>query len=183
MSYWLVQRGVDHLVLERDRVGYEWRERRWDTFCLVTPNWQCQLPGFPSVGPAPDGFMARDEVVRYLRAYAESFAAPLVEGVEVTRLRRERDGRFQLATTAGQVTADQVVVATGPYQLPAVPPQARRLPESVGQLHSSQYRGAAQVPDGAGLVAGSRPARRPIAGDLHLARRPVHLSLRTAPPG
>src|SRR5256886_1383510 len=181
MSYWLVQRGVDHLVLERDRVGYEWRERRWDTFCLVTPNWQCQLPGFPSVGPAPDGFMARDEVVRYLRAYAESFAAPLVEGVEVTRLRRERDGRFQLATTAGQVTADQVVVATGPYQLPAVPPEAGRLPESVVQLHSSQYRGAAQVPDGAVLVAGSGQSGCQIAEDLHLAGRRVPLSVGTAP--
>src|SRR5256886_9285485 len=154
MSYWLVQRGVDHLVLERDRVGYEWRERRWDTFCLVTPNWQCQLPGFPYGGPARDGFMARDEVVRYLRAYAESFAAPLVEGVEVTRLRRERDGRFQLATTAGQVTADQVVVATGPYQLPAAPPPAGRRPGSAGPPPPPPHPRAAPAPGGAGAPVG-----------------------------
>jgi putative flavoprotein involved in K+ transport len=181
MSYWLVQRGVDHLVLERDRVGYEWRERRWDSFCLVTPNWQCQLPGFPYTGADPDGFMGRDEVVRYLRAYADSFGPPLVEGVEVTRLRRERHGRFEVTTTAGTVTADQVVVATGPYQLPAVPPEAARLPESVTQLHSSQYRGAAQVPDGAVLVVGSGQSGCQIAEDLHLAGRRVHLSVGTAP--
>src|SRR5256886_5717835 len=125
--------------------------------------------------------MARDEVVRYLRAYAESFAAPLVEGVEVPRLRRERDGRFQLATTAGQVTADQVVVATGPYQLPAVPPEAGRLPESVVQLHSSQYRGAAQAPDGAVLVVGTGQSGCQIAEDLHLAGRRVHLAVGGAP--
>jgi len=66
MSYYLTQRNVDHIVLERDRIGYEWRERRWDSFCLVTPNWQCQLPGFPYDGDDPDGFMARDEIVGYL---------------------------------------------------------------------------------------------------------------------
>ncbi len=181
MSYHLVQHGVDHLVLERDRVGYEWRERRWDSFCLVTPNWQCQLPGFPYTGSDPDGFMRRDEVVRYLRAYVDSFAPPLVEGVEVTRLRRERTGGFRLATNAGTVTADQVVVATGPYQLPAAPPEAGRLPDSVAQLHSSQYRGAAHVPDGAVLVVGSGQSGCQIAEDLHLAGRKVHLSVGTAP--
>src|SRR5215813_11893055 len=87
MSYCLRELGVDHVVLERHRIGYEWRERRWDSFCLVTPNWQCQLPGFPYRGPEPDGFMVRDDVVRYLEEYAASFDPPVVEGVEVTGLR------------------------------------------------------------------------------------------------
>ena len=64
ISRCLVDAGVDHLVLEKNTVGYEWRERRWDTFCLVTPNWQCTLPGFPYQGTDPDGFMVRDEIVR-----------------------------------------------------------------------------------------------------------------------
>jgi putative flavoprotein involved in K+ transport len=59
MSHWLNRAGVDHVVFERELVGYEWRERRWDSFCLVTPNWQCQLPGFGYPGEDPDGFMVR----------------------------------------------------------------------------------------------------------------------------
>jgi putative flavoprotein involved in K+ transport len=181
MSYYLAELGVDHVVLERQRVGFEWRERRWDSFCLVTPNWQCQLPGFPYTGPEPDGFMPRDEIVRYLAAYAASFGPPLAEGAEVTRLRCDRDGTFELSTTAGDMTADQVVVATGPYQLPAVPPAAQRLPDSTAQLHSSEYRSAAKLPDGAVLVVGSGQSGGQIAEDLHLAGRRVHLSVGSAP--
>ena len=77
MSYCLKQRGVDHVVLEKHRIAHEWRERRWDTFCLVTPNWQCTLPGFPYSGPDPHGFMTKPEIVAYLEAYAESFQPPV----------------------------------------------------------------------------------------------------------
>jgi putative flavoprotein involved in K+ transport len=180
-SYWLTRNGIDHLVLERDTVGYDWRERRWDSFCLVTPNWQCQLPGYPYRGPQPGGFMARDEIVRYLAEYPGSFGAPLVEHVEVTRLRRHRDGGFALETSAGALRADQVVVATGPYQLPAVPPAAHMLGERIVSLHSSQYRNPAQLPPGEVLVVGSGQSGCQIAEDLHLAGRRVHLSVGSAP--
>src|ERR1700712_1132253 len=96
MSRLLVDAGVGHFVLERDRVASEWRDRRWDSFSLVTPNWQCQLPGWPYRGDDPDGFMVRDEIVAYLEGYAASFAPPLFEGVAVTRLRRQGDGPFEL---------------------------------------------------------------------------------------
>ncbi len=79
MSYCLTRHGVDHVVLERDRVGHEWRDRRWDSFCLVTPNWQCQLPGFPYDGDDPGGFMARAKIVEYLDEYARLVDPPLVE--------------------------------------------------------------------------------------------------------
>src|ERR1700729_508827 len=98
MSYCLTERGVDHVVLDRDRPGYDWRERRWDSFCLVTPNWQCQLPGFPYQGTDPDGFMVRDDIVRYLAEYAKSYDCALAEGVTVTRLRQDRDGTFGVTT-------------------------------------------------------------------------------------
>ncbi|HYZ57361.1 MAG TPA: MSMEG_0569 family flavin-dependent oxidoreductase [Streptosporangiaceae bacterium] len=181
MSYCLAERGVDHVVLERERPGHEWRERRWDSFCLVTPNWQCQLPGFPYQGPDPDGFMARDQVVTYLESYAASLRPPLVTGAEVTRLRREPRGAFMLATTAGDLTADRVVIATGPYQLPAIPPAAGRLPDGITQLHSSQYRRPGQLPPGAVLVVGTGQSGCQIAEDLHLAGRQVHLSVGSAP--
>ena len=79
MSYCLGLRGIDHLVLDEATVGNEWRDRRWDSFCLVTPNWQCALPGFPYQGPEPHGFMLRDEIVSYLESYARSFGPPLAE--------------------------------------------------------------------------------------------------------
>src|SRR5947207_3782113 len=124
MSYCLRERGIDHLVFEADRIAREWRERRWDTFRLVTPNWQCKLPGFPYSGPDPNGFMHRAQIIRYLEDYAASFAAPVVEGVRATRLRRLPGGVFELSTAAGTLTADHVIVATGPYHAPSIPPMA-----------------------------------------------------------
>jgi putative flavoprotein involved in K+ transport len=181
MSWYLRERGVDHVVLERHRVGYDWRERRWDSFCLVTPNWQCQLPGFPYRGPEPDGFMVRDDVVRHLEEYVASFGPPLVEGVEVTGLRRNASGLFEIGTSRGGLTAEQVVVATGPYHTPAVPRMAERLPDGVAQLHSAQYRRPEQLPDGPVLVVGTGQSGCQIAEDLHLAGRQVHLSVGGAP--
>jgi putative flavoprotein involved in K+ transport len=180
MSYCLQRRGIEHVVLEAERAGHEWRDRRWDTFCLVTPNWQCQLPGFPYQGPDPDGFMARDEIAAYLDGYTRAYGFPVREGTRATRLRRA-GGRFHLATTAGQCTAGQVVVATGPYQVPRTPRLAERIPEDVTQLHSAAYRGPGQLPPGAVLVVGTGQSGGQIAEDLHLAGRRVHLSVGSAP--
>lgn len=180
MSHRLTARGVDHVVLERERVGHAWRAQRWDTFCLVTPNWQCDLPGFPYAGDDPDGFMRRDEIVAYLEAYAASFAPPLVEGVAATRLRRRADG-FEITTDRGVLTADQVVLATGPYQVPNLPRAAERLPASITQVHSVAYRHPEQFPPGAVLVVGTGQSGSQIAEDLHLAGRQVHLATGSAP--
>jgi putative flavoprotein involved in K+ transport len=180
-SYCLRQRGVEHVVLEANRVGHEWRTRRWDSFCLVTPNWQCRLPGFPYQGPTPDGFMVRDEVVRYLEDYAASFRPLVLEGVRVTRMRRAANGLFELSTSAGELTAEQVVVATGPYHTPSLPRMAERLPADLVQLHSSEYRNADRMPEGAVLVVGTGQSGCQIAEDLHLAGRQVHLAVGSAP--
>src|SRR5689334_8467557 len=66
MSYCLKERGFDHIIFEKERMGYSWRSKRWDAFCLVTPNWQCQLPGYPYPGNDPQGFMKKDEIVQYI---------------------------------------------------------------------------------------------------------------------
>lgn len=182
MSYVLKERGIDHVVLERDVVANAWMKKRWDSFCLVTPNWQCQLPGFGYSGKDPNGFMLRDEVVEYIRAYARSFEAPVVEGVEVTRLaqRRDREG-YELETSKGRMTADQVVLAVGGYHDPKIPAYAQRLPNDVVQIHSAQYRNPGQFPDGAVLVVGTGQSGCQIAEDLHLAGRQVHLCTGGAP--
>ncbi|MGW3647203.1 MSMEG_0569 family flavin-dependent oxidoreductase [Streptomyces sp. NPDC000878] len=181
VSYCLRERGIEHVVVERNRVGHEWRERRWDSFCLVTPNWQCRLPGYPYQGDDPDGFMVRDEIIRYLEGYVAFFQPPLREGVDVTGLRRGAGGVFELSTGEGEFTADQVVVAAGPYHTPSVPRMAERLPAGVEQIHSSRYRNADQLPEGAVLVVGTGQSGCQIAEDLHLAGRQVHLAVGSAP--
>jgi putative flavoprotein involved in K+ transport len=181
MSYCLQQRGIEHVVLEKNRVGHEWREHRWDSFCLVTPNWQCRLPGFPYNGPDPHGFMLKDEIVRYLEDYVRFFQPPLREGVAAVRLQARPKGGFDVSTTAGDCFAEQVVVATGGYHTPRVPRWAERLPDTVAQLHSSQYRRPASLAPGEVLVVGTGQSGCQIAEDLHLAGRRVHLAVGSAP--
>jgi putative flavoprotein involved in K+ transport len=180
MSYHLLRRGIGHVVLEAKTAGHDWTDRRWDSFCLVTPNWQCRLPGYPYAGSDPDGFMVREEIAAYLAGYLKTYEFPLVEQTAVTRLHADRRGQFQVGSTAGQLTADQVVVATGPYQAPRTPRLAERLPEDITQLHSAAYRSPAGLPDGAVLVVGTGQSGCQIAEDLHLAGRPVHLATGSA---
>ena len=123
----LTQAGVAHVVLEKGRVGQTWRGR-WDSFCLVTPNWSVQLPGHAYDGDDPDGFMLRDEVVAYLERYAAGLVAPVREGVEVTSLTPGSDGGFHLETPAGRLMAETVVLSTGAYQRPHRPAGAATLP-------------------------------------------------------
>ena len=181
MSWWLVRAGVEHLVIERETVGHEWADARWDAFCLVTPNRQCTLPGWPYAGDDPDGFMVRDEIVAYLRGYADSFPAPVAEHTAVLELREAPAGEFAVTTTAGTITADQVVLATGGYHFPTVPAAAQRIPVGVTQLHSSRYRNPGALPPGAVLVVGTGQSGAQIAEDLHLAGREVHLATGSAP--
>ncbi|WP_129338775.1 MSMEG_0569 family flavin-dependent oxidoreductase [Cellulomonas endophytica] len=181
LSWYLVRDGVDHVVLERDTVAHDWADRRWDAFTLVTPNWQCRLPGYPYEGPDPDGFMTRDEVHAWLRGYAASFGPPVHEGTTVTGVRERPLGGFTVTTSAGTLTADQVVVATGGYHVPVLPAVSARLPADVVQLHSAAYRSPDALPEGAVLVVGSGQSGAQIAEDLHLAGRRVHLALGRAP--
>ena len=181
ISWYLTQSGVDHVVFEKERAGHAWRAERWDSFCLVTPNWQCQLPGFPYRGPDPHGFMLRDEIVSYMDDFVGSFSPPLREGVAVRHLRSDAQHGFMLDTTDGIHFAEQVVVASGGYQIPIIPRCAERLPADMVQIHSSLYRNPRQLPEGAVLVVGSGQSGCQIAEDLHLAGRKVHLCVGDAP--
>ena len=182
LSHCLQQRGIDHLVIEKRSLVHTWRTQRWDSFCLVTPNWQCQLPGWGYTGGDPHGFMVKDQINEWLAGFVEHVKAPAVEGVTVERVSRdgERD-RFGVQTDAGLYTADQVVVASGGYHRPIVPRLAEKLPASVAQFHSAQYRNPAQLPEGAVLVVGCGQSGAQIAEDLHLAGRKVHLATGNAP--
>ena len=181
MSWYLRQANIDHVVFEKERVGHAWRAERWDSFCLVTPNWQCQLPGFPYRGADPHGFMLRNEIIVYMDAFVKSFNPPLLEGVAVRLLRGDGQRGFRIEAADGTHVADQVVIATGGYQIPVVPRCAERLPPDVEQIHSSLYRNPEALPAGAVLVVGSGQSGCQIAEDLHLAGRKVHLCVGDAP--
>ena len=179
-SWLLTDQGVEHVVLERGTIGHEWADRRWDTFCLVTPNWQCRLPGYEYQGDDPHGFMLKDQIVDFVRGYASSFDAPVREGTEVLGL-ESTDGRYVVTTDSSTIVADAVVVATGGYHIPKIPRLAERLPASVKQLHSAQYRSPADVGAGGTLIVGTGQSGVQLAEDLHLAGREVHLSTGSTP--
>jgi putative flavoprotein involved in K+ transport len=179
-SYCLKEAGIEHIVLEKSKIGSSWRTQRWDTFCLVTPNWQCQLPGYPYAGSDPEGFMKNDEIIQYLEGYASSFQPPVRENVSVLSLERADDA-FIVSTSAGTFAAEHVVVATGGYHVPRIPEPAKELPPDVLQLHSADYRNPHSLPGGEVLVVGTGQSGCQIAEDLHLAGRKVHLSVGPAP--
>ena len=181
ISWFLTQSGIDHVVFEKQRAGHVWRAERWDSFCLVTPNWQCQLPGFCYQGPDPSGFMLRDEIIAYIEAYVASFNPPLREGVSVRGLRAGAAHGFMLEAADGTHTADQVVIAAGGYQIPVIPRCAEKLPDDIVQISSAGYRNPNQLPAGAVLVVGSGQSGCQIAEDLHLAGRKVYLCVGDAP--
>jgi putative flavoprotein involved in K+ transport len=173
---------MPHVVLERGSVGETWRGR-WDSFCLVTPNWTVQLPEYPYDGPDPDGFMLRDELVGYLHGYAARIDAPVREGVDVTSLGPAPGGGFELDTSAGRLEAANVVVSTGAYQRPHRPAGAAALPHDLLQLDVEGYRNPDELPPGPVLVVGSGQSGCQIAEELVDAGRTVFLSCGRAPWG
>jgi putative flavoprotein involved in K+ transport len=180
VSWHLKQAGREHVVLDRGRSGDTWR-KRWDSFCLVTPNHLCQLPGFPYDGDDPHGFMLRDEIVAYVERYAASFDPPYREGVEVTRISAsDGPGRYRLETSAGEFQARNVVITVGTHQHPNIPDWNDALPTKITRLHTRDYRNSAKLPDGAVLVVGSGQSGCQVAEDLLGAGREVHLSVGNA---
>jgi putative flavoprotein involved in K+ transport len=180
VSHELTDAGVEHVVLERGRVGQTWRNR-WDSFCLVTPNWTVQLPGHAYEGDDPDGYMPRDEIVAYLARYVASFAAPVREGVEVLSVESTPGGGFRLQTSAGGLQADRVVLATGAYQRPNRPAGAATLPPDLLQIDVGDFRSPEALPPGRVLVVGSGQSGCQIAEELREAGREVVLSCGRAP--
>jgi putative flavoprotein involved in K+ transport len=175
-SFELTRRGVEHVVLERGRVGQTWRER-WDSFCLVTPNWSVQLPHGHYEGPDPDGFMPRDEIVGFLERYAAGVEAPVREGVTVQSV----EPGFVLHTSAGDLAADAVVAATGAYQQPRRPGAAASLPAGLLQIDVDDFRNERELPPGRVLIIGSGQSGCQIAEELHEAGREVVLACGRAP--
>jgi putative flavoprotein involved in K+ transport len=178
---WHLQRlGLDFVVLEAGaEVGHVWRSR-WDSLKLFTPAQYDALPGMAFPAPA-DTYPAKDPVADYLQAYAAAFDLPVRLDAKATELRRLEDGSFEVRTAGQTYRARQVVVATGPFQVPFVPPPAAKLDPSVTQVHSAGYRNPQALPDGPVLVVGGGNSGFQIAEEL-AATRTVDLSIATTYP-
>lgn len=166
----------DHVVLERGQVAERWRRERWDSLRLLTPNWMTRLPGFRYDGNDPDGFMTAGDVIDFFDRYATSFAAPVHEHTSVRRL--SHDGEHFIATTDDDTwIADNVVIATGWCDRPALPPAARRLASRVHQVVPSDYKNPDQLPSGGVLVVGASATGVQIADELRASGRPVTIAV------
>jgi putative flavoprotein involved in K+ transport len=171
MGYFLARRGRRFVILERgESVASAWRER-WETLTLFTPRRYSSLPGLPFPGD-PEGYPTRDETIAYLERYAEMFDLPIELGSDVRTLHAE-GGRFHLELDGRQVRADQVVVATGPFQTPHVPGLATDLHPEVWQTHSTGYRRPGDVPAGTVLVVGGGNTGFQLAKELSTTHRVV----------
>lgn len=178
----LSQLGVEHLVLERQRIAQAWRTGRWDSLVANGPAWHDRFPGLEFKGDR-DGFPGKDEVADYFEDYVRQIKAPVRTGVEVRRVTRNQ-GRpgFTVQTSEGVIEARNVIAATGPFQVPVIPPIAPAAPAapadgSLLQIHSAHYHRPAQLPEGAVLVVGAGSSGVQIADELHRAGRKVFLSV------
>lgn len=180
VSHELTSNGVQHVVLERGQIGQSWRDR-WESFCLVTPNWSVQLPGGAYDGDDPDGFMPRDQIVAFLERYASRSQVPVREGVAVRALEAAPAGGFVARTSAGDLEARHVVVATGAYQRPHRPAGSESLPEALLQIDLDGYHTPAALPSGRVLIVGSGQSGCQLAEELQEAGREVVLACGKAP--
>lgn len=186
MSYCLQQESIDNVILEQQsNIAGNWRHQRWDTFSLVTPNWQCQLPGFNYCGEHfngkdPHGFMVKNEIIHYLESYADFFKPKIrfnCTVISVTKI----GNQFIIKTGDTTYIADQVIVACGSYHTPYTLPAALNMSEDIRHIHSRDYKNPEQISDGEVLVVGTGQSGCQIAEDLHLAGKKVHLAVGTAP--
>ncbi len=181
VSYFLKRNGLDHVVLERGRVGETWLSQRWDSFRLNTPTVMNTLPGLPTADPVSDGFWPRDQLVTYFDRYVKHFQLPVRTGVTVLSVEKaDREDGFLVRTRSGgqaekTVVSRSVVIACGSQNVPKFPHTSSRMPGDIMQLHSADYRDAAALPPGAVLVVGSGQSGCQITEDLLSAGRTVYL--------
>lgn len=177
MSRCLAERGVEHVVLERGRIGERWRSERWRSLRLLTPNWQSRLPGYRYTGDDPHGYMTKDELVGYLEGYARSFGAPVEEGTAVLALATDGEGGYRVTTDRGEWAARRVVIATGDSDRPALPRFAAALPPAIHQVVTTRYQAPDDLPPGGVLVVGASATGVQLAEEIHRSGRPVTLAV------
>ena len=177
MSEHLSKNEISHIVLEQEQIADRWSNGRWDSLVANGPAWHDRFPGMKFDNFDSDSFVPKDNIAAYLKAYAKQIKAPIRCGVAVTKVHRN-DGNsgFLIDTSEGKIKADNVVAATGAFQIPIIPPV---IPEGVGmmQIHSIDYRNPDQLAEGAVMVVGAGSSGVQIADELRRSGRSVYLSV------
>jgi putative flavoprotein involved in K+ transport len=180
-SYHLKQLGREHIILEQAaQAANTWRSERWDSFALVTPNWALKIPGAEYNGADLDGFMPRDEIIAYFDRYVQRFQPPIQYNTRVISVEPTDSQGYRVHTSGRSFEANNVVMATGFFQQPKIPPFAADLSPSITQLRSSLYRNPPSLPTGAVLIVGTGQSGCQIAEELYQRGRKVFLSTGSA---
>jgi putative flavoprotein involved in K+ transport len=180
-SYYLTQYGHEHVVLEQsEKTASVWRNRSWDSFTLVTPNWAFRMPGAAYDGANRDDFMPRNKVIAFFEDYIKKFKLPVKYQTQVLSIEIADNEGYLIQTNERTYKAKNVVIATGFFQQPQIPGFAPHISSDIHQLHSSQYRNPESLPEGAVLVVGSGQSGSQIAEELYRAGRKVFLCVGTA---
>lgn len=176
MSRCLADRSIDHVVLERGEVANSWKNERWDSLRLLTPNWQSRLPGYEYRGDDPEGFRTMPQTIDFIERYADAISAPVRTHTAVRSVRRVDDG-YVVATNQGDWKCPTVVLATGACNVANIPTVAEAVPPSIATLTPIQYRNPDRIEEGGVLVVGGSASGIQIAEEIHRSGRPVTLSL------
>jgi len=176
MSHALTRHGVEHVVLERGAVANSWRTERWDSLRLLTPNWMTRLPGRAYGGPDPDGYMGAGEVADFLSGYAMQISAPVLTGTTVSKV-SAISGGYRISTDRGEWHCRALVLASGAFSLPNVPPFASGIAQDVQQLSAHRYRHPGQLAEGGVLVVGASATGLQLAQEIRQSGRPVTLAV------
>ncbi len=175
-SHMLTEHGVQHVVLERGEIANTWRNERWDSLKLLTPNWQTRLPGYYYAGENPDDYMGMSELVQFMQDYAEYSRTPVLTNTNVTSVRKKGDV-YYVTTDRGAWVAKAVVVASGACNIPSVPAVAGDIPEQITQLNGHDYRSPEQIAPGGVLVVGASASGMQIADELLQAGHEVSMAV------
>jgi putative flavoprotein involved in K+ transport len=182
LSHFLSQAGREHIVLEKSpQVADAWRNRRPDSFTLVSPNWTFRLPGAEYADSEPEGFMAKVEIVRRFEQFERNNRPPVSYSTQVTRV-QPIENRYRYRISAGDVIYESrnVILATGMNQRVKIPPFAAQIPQDIVQISADAYCNPQILPPGAVLVVGSAQSGSQFASELHEAGRKVYLSTSSA---
>jgi putative flavoprotein involved in K+ transport len=176
MSRCLSDQAIDHVVLERGEVANSWRNDRWDSLRLLTPNWLSRLPGYPYAGADPDGYMSMPEVIQFIDGYADTITAPIETGTTVTSVRPTGDG-YLVETDCGSWRCKAVVLASGAFSKPVVPKLSESVPTSIQSWTSNRYRNPDSLEEGGVLVVGASATGLQLADEIQRSGRPVTLAV------
>ena len=175
MSAHLQKCGVNHLIIEKDRIAERWRTARWDSLVMNGPAWHDRFPDKRFDNWHPDSFPNKNAVANYFETFAKQMNAPIHCGVEVTNVTTSKNDGFLVKTSKGSIKARNIVAATGPFQTPIIP--SIIADDRVSQIHSFNYRNPGQLDNGAVLVVGAGSSGSQIADELLRAGREVYLSI------